>query len=345
MKQIIAIVLIIFIVFAWFQTTPTQSESEMVTIEIVRGDNYHKISEKLYEKELIRSELAFKAFLYFKRPDTLQAGYYTLDKSWSLNKIIATLADGPQTSNDVVYVTIPEGRNLRHAAGRVAAVINHDEDEIFDVWTSAEFVDEVIEKYDFINDDVRNDKIVYTLEGYLFPDTYELLHVNVAPEYVAFRMLDKMDVVYKRYQDEIEAHELSFHEILTLASIVEHEAILDEDRAKIASVFYNRLDINMRLQSCATLGYALGEWKINYSNRDQEVDHPYNTYKYFGLPPGPGNMPGEKSIQAVLEPADTNYRYFRANVCDETDNKTYFSKTHTEHQRKPYEENFDLSCY
>jgi len=345
MKKIFIIIIIILVALIWYQTIPPQKESELVTIEVERGDNYHVMAEKLQEEGLIRSAYIFKVYIYLNRPDSLQAGLYELDKNWSIKKITEVLGSGATSNNEVVFVTIPEGRNLKHAAGRVAAVINSEEDEILSVWNSEEFINEVIEKYDFINEEVKNNKIIYPLEGYLFPDTYELLNVNVSPQYVAFRMLDKMNVIYRRYQSEIEAHEFSFHEILTLASIVEHEAILDEDRPKVASVFFNRLDINWRLESCATLGYAIGEWKINYSNRDQEVDHPYNTYKYFGLPPGPGNMPGEKSIQAVLNPADTNYRFFRANVCDETDNKTYFSKTLDEHRRKPFEENFDLSCY
>ena len=124
------------------------------------------------------------------------------------------------------------------------------------------------------------------------------------------------------------------HEILTLASIVEHEAILEEDRPKIAKVFLNRLDMGMKLQSCATIGYAINEWKLTYTNSDLAVDSLYNTYKYYGLPVGPGGMPSEASIKAVIYPDDNDYLYFLANVFDSNSKQTYYSKTYAEHQQK-----------
>ncbi len=344
MKYIIGIIglLIIGMVFAWYQTTPPTRSSEKVDVIIEKGDNYHVLAEKLKAENVIRSELLFKAYLRLNLPDSLQACRYELDRSWTYSEIVTAIEKDCNFSDEVVNVTIPEGRTLTRAAAIVADVIVADADEILQVWTSEEFIDEVIEKYDFANDSIKNNDIVYALEGYLFPSTYELLNVNVSPEYVAFRMLDQTARIYEKYAAEIADHQFSFHEILTLASIVEHEGILDEDLPKIASVFYNRLSINMPLQSCATLGYALGEWKAVYTGADTQVDHPYNTYINRGLPPGPGNMPGERSIMAVLNPATTNYYYFLANVCDSDDNQTYFSRTLSEHEQKRSQ--FDLSC-
>ena len=151
-------------------------------------------------------------------------------------------------------------------------------------------------------------------------------------EEITYKMLDKMDEVLSKYKNDIKDY--SIHEILTLASIVEHEAILDEDRPKIARVFLNRLDTGMKLQSCATLGYAINEWKLTYTNSDFAVDSLYNTYKYYGLPVGPGGMAGEESIKAVIYPDDNDYLYFLANVFDANSNKTYYSKTYSEHQQK-----------
>ena len=143
-----------------------------------------------------------------------------------------------------------------------------------------------------------------------------------------------MDEVLSQYKEEIEKSEYTVHEILTLASIVEHEAILEEDRPKIAKVFLNRLNMGMKLQSCATIGYAINEWKLTYTNSDLAVDSLYNTYKYLGLPVGPGGLPGEQSIKAVIYPDDNDYLYFLANVFDANANKTYYSKTYQEHQQK-----------
>lgn len=147
-------------------------------------------------------------------------------------------------------------------------------------------------------------------------------------------MLDKMDEVLSKYKEEISNSKFNVHEILTLASIVEHEAILDSDRPMIAGVFINRLDKSMKLQSCATVGYAINEWKLSYNYKDLQTDSPYNTYFYEGLPIGPGNMPGELSIEAVLRPTKHDYYYFLANVNDKDSKKTYYSKTYSEHRQK-----------
>ena len=117
---------------------------------------------------------------------------------------------------------------------------------------------------------------------------------------------------------------------LTLASIVTMEVQNGDDQKMVASVFYNRLDANMKFQSCATLGYAIGEWKLIYSESDKQVDSPYNTYMYAGFPPGPGNNAGEESIKAAIYPAESDYYYFMADVCGESP-VTHFAKTYKEH--------------
>ncbi len=335
MKQFIIVIILLggILFYAWRLTTPPQSKSEMVEVVIEKGDNYFVIADKLLDNGLIRSESAFKAYLKLNPPKTLQACTYQLDKSWTIKQIIDELEKTCTTNNDVVYVTIPEGKHLKQVAEIVAKTINYTADEIMEVWTSEEFVDEVIEKYDFVTEGVKKENVRYSLEGYLFPAKYELLNKDVDPKYVAFRMLDQMDKIYQKYQADFESSKYSFHQLLTMASIVEYEAILDDDRPIIAGVFYNRLNYNMRFQSCATLGYALNEWKLIYSISDTETNHPYNTYQNNGFPPGPGGMPGEKSIVAALNPTNTEYLYFQANVCDTSDSKTYFAKNYIEHNQ------------
>ena len=333
MKKIIGIVLVLLIAYGWHLTTPPQKESEEVNVIINKGDNYYTIVDQLLEKGLIRSELVFKIHLRLNPPKTLQACQFTLDRSWTIKQILAALERECTANSDVVRITVPEGRHLLQVAEIAATVTNNSVEDIMAVWTSEEFVAQVIEKYEFATDDMKGTNIRYSLEGYLFPSTYELLNEDVTPRYIAFRMLDQMERIYNLYLDDIEASNYSFHQLLTMASLVEYEAILDEDRLIIAGVFYNRLRINMRLESCATLGYALNEWKLFYTTADTEVQHPYNTYQNLGFPPGPGGMPGQKSIRAAIQPATTEYYYFQGNVCDTTDNKTYFAKTLNEHER------------
>ena len=191
----------------------------------------------------------------------------------------------------------------------------------------------MIDKYWFLTDVIKKEGIRYSLEGYFFPDTYSILKESKIED-ITYKMLDKMDEVLSKYKEEISNSKFNVHEILTLASIVEHEAILDSDRPMIAGVFINRLDKSMKLQSCATVGYAINEWKLSYNYKDLQTDSPYNTYFYAGLPIGPGNMPGELSIKAVLRPTKHDYYYFLANVNDKDSKKTYYSKTYLEHSQK-----------
>ena len=258
-----------------------------------------------------------------------------------VSDIVDKFMEGNSYNPDIVTFTIPEGKHLEEIAEIISSKTNHSKEELLKAWDDKGFVNEVIDNYWFVTDVVTDIGIRYALEGYLYPDTYEILNKDVSCEHIAYKMLDQMEKVLEEYRSDIENGEYTVHELLTMASIIEHEAILDDDRNVIASVFYNRLENNMKLQSCATIGYAIDEWKLTYSSVDLNTDSPYNTYYYSGLPIGPGNMPSKKSIEAALYPEETNYFYFLANVCDETDNKTYFSETYNEHVIK---KNKYLTC-
>ncbi len=345
-KKTVIVMIAILVMVPWFMfrynTSPVSKDEERVVFNVPSNATYSTLGEKLEAEDLIRSEFYYKAIVRLFSPSNLEACDYILDKSMGTLKIIEVLESGCVSSSQAVRITIPEGRNLNQIADIASNVTTNSRSDILKVWNSDEFVSESIEKYDFLTDDILASNVIYPLEGYLFPSTYELANENVTPKNIANRMLDQMNVIYNKYKDDIEASNMSFHEVLTLASIIEYEAILDEDRPLVSSVFHNRLEKNWRLESCATLGYALGEWKTQYSTRDTEVDHPYNTYRNLSLPPGPGGMPSEASIDAALNPASTDYMFFLANICDPNDNKTYFSKTNSEHNRKASE--FDFRC-
>lgn len=349
MKRVIYILfglIISFFMFLFFLglylTGPVSKESKEITFEVKRGDAYSSIASRLKESNLIKSEFMYKLYVKLENPTKLEVCVHNLNSNLNLSDLITKLSQKCNANPDSVRVTIPEGKNLEQVAEIISKSVNKSKSEIFSVWTSDKFVDEAIAKYDFLTSDVKNNKVRYALEGYLFPSTYELLNKDVSAEYIAYKMLDQMDKIYKKYLSDIKNSEYSFHKIMTMASLVEYEAILDEDRALVAGVFYNRVEAGDRFGSCATLGYAIDEWKITYTYSDMQVDSPYNTYKYSGFPPGPGGMPGEKSIIAAIKPTDTNYYYFMANVCDVNDSKTYFSVTLAEHDRKSKEM---LTCF
>ncbi len=179
------------------------------------------------------------------------------------------------------------------------------------------------DKYQFLTDN----KEIEDLQGYLLPETYNMYKGLNEEEVINF-LLTQFEKYYEStILSTIANSELTFKEMMTLASIVEKEAVRKEERSTIAGVFLNRLKVDMMLQSCATVNYARGEWKERLTNEDIAIDSPYNTYINVGLPPTPINSPGKASIDACLNPENTEYLYFLA----KGDGSHYFSKTYDEH--------------
>lgn len=312
-------------------TSSVSKDSFEVKITIPKESTYLSISNLLKENNLIRSESFYKIYIKIFKPDNLKAGIYTLNRNMNVKEIVDTL-EGNVKSEEIT-ITIPEGKHIEEVAEIISSKINMSKEDILLYWQNEEVLNSLIDKYWFLTDVIKKEGIRYSLEGYFFPDTYSILKESKIED-ITYKMLDKMDEVLSKYKEEISNSKFNVHEILTLASIVEHEAILDSDRPMIAGVFINRLDKSMKLQSCATVGYAINEWKLSYNYKDLQTDSPYNTYFYEGLPIGPINMPGELSIEAVLRPTKHDYYYFLANVNDKDSKKTYYSKTYLEHRQK-----------
>lgn len=312
-------------------TSSVSKDSFEIKITIPKESTYLSISNLLKENNLIRSESFYKIYIKIFKPNNLKAGIYTLNRNMNVKEIVDTL-EGNVKSEEIT-ITIPEGKHIEEVAEIISSKINMSKEDILLYWQNEEVLNSLIDKYWFLTDVIKKEGIRYSLEGYFFPDTYSILKESKIED-ITYKMLDKMDEVLSKYKEEISNSNFNVHEILTLASIVEHEAILDSDRPMIAGVFINRLDKSMKLQSCATVGYAINEWKLSYDYSDLQTDSPYNTYFYEGLPIGPGNMPGELSIEAVLRPTKHDYYYFLANVNDKDSKKTYYSKTYSEHRQK-----------
>ncbi len=314
---------------------PVSNDDSLKKISIPSGSSAGVIANILKDNGLIKDVNVFKVYVKINKNEMYPCEY-ELSSSMGVKKILDIISgeNAKKCNMSSISVTIPEGKHFIDIANIYAKNTNNTSEELVKAWNSPSFVKDVIDKYWFVTDSVLDSNIRYSLEGYFFPAKYEFMNKDVSPSSIAYTMLDKMGEVLNKYRNLIENSKYSVHELLTLASIVEYEAILDEDRPVIAGVFYNRLDRGMLLQSCATVGYAIDEWKLSYSSSDLQTDSKYNTYKYSGLPVGPGNSPGEKSILAALEPVDSDYLYFLANVCDKDSKKTYFSKTYEEHSAK-----------
>lgn len=295
------------------------SSTEAVLVEIPSGSTAKSIGSKLESEGLIRSAEAFvKAVKDLDAASRLQAGKYQLSKAMSAEDVVRVLAGG-EVYRNTFKVVIPEGFEVVQIAQRLKETGHVDEARFFEALKNEDF------DYRFLSPEDRETN----LEGFLFPATYTF-EVGTSEEEIIRAMLNKFDEVFKsEYYTQAEALGLTVRQVITMASIVEREARVHEERPVVAGVFYNRIETQMPLQSCATVQFILGERKEVLSNADIAIDSPYNTYKFAGLPPGPIASPGERSIKAALYPEDTPYFYFVTTNLG--DGSHYFSKTYQEH--------------
>jgi len=291
-----------------------------VTVTIPGGSGSSAIGRLLADAGVVRNAAAFSFYASRKElAADLRYGEYTFGPGEiTLSNVLASLTKG-NAADGSKNITVPEGYTLKEIAELMAKN---------NVCTVDEFLtcaSEVKLPYDYIPPPGNAGR----LEGFLFPDTYNIMDTWGAQEVINM-MLAQFDKVFKEeWRQEAAKAGRSIYEITAMASIVEREAKKTEDRPVIAGVFYNRLAIDMLLQSCATVQYALGEVKPVLTNEDIAIDSPYNTYKYTGLPPGPICMPGKSSLMAAVYPADTNYLYFVA----KPDGYHAFAVTYEEHLR------------
>jgi UPF0755 protein len=296
-------------------------------IEVPQGANTENIANILYNEGLIQNQMAFR--FYVRRYGLGQgfiAGRYRLSPSMSLEQIVIKMQAGDVYS-ETSWFTIPEGFSVEDIAARLEQNGLANSERFLDL--ARQPSQGLIDSFPFLND-VNDSRINYTLEGYLFPDTYEV-DQQVSEAEIITLMVQQMDFVLNSldYIDRLSELGISLHDLLTIASLIEREAKVDHERALVASVIYNRLEINMRLQIDATIQYILEESKEFLLYEDLEILSPYNTYLNNGLPPGPIAAPGRESIRAALNPAASDYYFY--NFKYDGTGEHYFSKTFEEH--------------
>ncbi len=304
-----------------------EADNEFRIVDIPSGANLQDIAGILHREELIRSPLVFRLYIYRQgTAGEFIAGTYRLSPSMSAEEIAAVIRAGDVYA-ETVWFTIPEGYTVEQMADRL------EENQLIDRDLFLELArrpsQDIIESFPQL-EAAENPEIDYLLEGYLFPDTYEVT-TDTNAEAVIKLMLGRMDrVIEEKYKQRMDEQELSLHETLTIASLIEREARVAHERALIAGVIYNRLEIGQLLQIDATIQYILGETREFLTYEDLEIPSPYNTYLHEGLPPGPIAAPGEAAIEAALHPEDTAYYYYNYKYDDSGEH--YFSHTFDEHQ-------------
>ena len=319
------------------------NDTEYVTLEIPAGSSAKEIGSILEKKGLIKSGQVFNYYSKFKSYANFQSGYYNLQKSMDLDTIAKALQKGgtdtpqPPTLGKVV---VPEGYTLNQIAEAVEKSGNKkvsiSAKDCLSKVQDESFISKMVAKYPKLLSGLptKDSGVKYRLEGYLFPATYNYTSDTTA-ETLIDQMLATMDSKLSTYYEVLESKNLTVNDVLTLASLVEKEGSTDEDRKNIASVFYNRLNQGMPLQSNIAILYAEGKLgkKTTLAEDaaiDTNIDSAFNVYKNPGLMPGPVDSPSLSAIEATVNPNKTDYLYFVANTETGT---VYFATTYEEHAK------------
>ena len=325
------------------------NSTEYVTVEIPAGSSSKEIGEILEKNGLIKNAQVFNLYSKIRSYGNYQSGYYNLQKSMDLDSIAKQLQEGgTETPQPPVLgkITIPEGYTLEQIAETVTAnaaatskknaKTPFNKEDFLNKVQDEDFIAKMLAKYPQLLATLpgKDSGVKYRLEGYLFPATYEYGKETTVEELID-QMLAAMNTNLSQYYSIIESKNLTVNEVLTLASLVEKEGSTDQDRKDIASVFYNRLNQAMPLQSNIALLYAQGKLGKKTTLKedaeiDTNIDSPYNVYKNQGLMPGPVDSPSLSALEATINPSKTDYLYFVANV--ET-GVVYFANTYEEHAK------------
>lgn len=306
LKGIILTLLILFILilFLGFKIKdvikhPFIATNENISIIVEEGASLFNLLEELEGSKRIKNSNIIKLYIKGKKLDTrIKHGEYSIDENTSIEELVGILNSGANNKS-LVKITIPEGYDIE-SIGEVL--------EKSGLISKEEFIQSCREyklpKYIKANPQVR-----YALEGYLFPDTYDLRKGSSGKDIIDI-MLSRFESVIKEVANKNVEEFKNLSTLVTLSSIVEKEARVSEDRPKIASVINNRLKKDMMLQIDATVLYAMGKRKERLYTKDLKIKSPYNTYNIKGLTPGPICSPGKASIEAALNPAETNYVFY-----------------------------------
>jgi len=296
------------------------SREDGKSFEIKKGEGSAEIAEKLKADGLIAGKLYFYYYVQsHKLKSKIMPGVYSLSGNMTIPEI-AQIITNPESQ--FIKITFPEGFTAEQMAERLTEN-NLDGKGFFEIVKNP---GEFKKRYSYLTPEN-----VETLEGYLFPDTY-FFKPETSAENIVGRLLDTFDQrLSDQMRDDINEQEKSVNEIVIMASIVEREVQVASDMKIVSGIFWNRIKNEQRLQSDAPLSYILNDKEDQHSGEDLELDSPYNTYRYAGLPPGPISNPGLNALTAAVYPKDSSYNYFLT-VSVDGEKKVIFSRTFDEHK-------------
>lgn len=289
------------------------AESKLFSIE--KGQNLFQIAENLEQEGLIKNRLLFDFYVILKgKQRKLPAGKYELSPAMSVSQVAQIIVFGKTYQ---IKIVIPEGLTIKQIVEILAA--NRLTNEDISKFRAKDFND----GFEFLKDAPAES----SLEGFLFPDTYYIEPERETEETIKI-FLDNFDKkLTSELREEIKKQDKKIFEIITMASLIEKEVLTLSDKKLVSGILWKRLKTGMPLQVDATISYVTGKKTARVSYDDLQIDSPYNTYKYRGLPPGPISNPGIESIEATIEPKDSLFWYYLSTP----EGETIFSKTLQEH--------------
>jgi len=315
----IALVLFVFC-FSWFlweYNHPGDRISPGTVFEVEKGSSVSLIARKLKKENIIEKEWPFlAAYRLFYPKEKLIAGEYEFSPPLSVKEVLKKIREGDTILH---AVTIPEGLTIEETAGLLSQKYSFNKERILHYAESTQLITSL-------------DAKAQDLEGYLFPETYHIPKNTSEAELIEMMVAQFKKTFVPEWKERTEEMGMEARDIVTLASLIEKETSVPEEKPLVSSVFHNRLKLGMKLDCDPTIIYALkkkNEFQGRLRNKDLKLDSPYNTYLYNGLPPGPISNPGQESLKAALFPLKTDYLYF----VSKNDGTHKFSSTFKEHQR------------
>lgn len=319
------------------------NSDEAVYFSVAENETSSDLAKKLVDKGLIRNEKILKIYFKLNKINHYTEGHYKASKKDDLKRIVEMIVNGEVDNTEITF-QILEGRNIRQIAKKIKEVFDIPEEEVFNTLKDEKYIDQLIKDYWFLTKDIKDKRIYYPLEGYLFPDTYRFLANGTTVKIIFEKLLDRMEEIlepYKKFYVNADGSliknpsKMPIHQELTLASIAELEGAGSEYREEIVGVFINRLQNGMNIGSDPTTLYA---FKINLGEKELtqvqiDTENPYNTRgpNMIGkLPVGPICSPSKTSIDAAFNYKKTNNKFF---VSDK-EGTLYFTKTYDDHVNK-----------
>ena len=310
--------------------------TKKIDFYVASGMNASQIATKLEKKGLIKNDFAFENYLSKQKINNLKAGYFSISASMNLPKIANVLQKSgsqyPVSMGNPNSLLMREGETAQELSKTIASKTKISAKTWLATLNNKTYLAKLAKAYpELLNSALKAKNTKYVLEGYLYPATYNIKNIKSAND-ITTMMVAQMNTILTPYYQQIKKQKLTVQEVLTLASLVEREAVTQNDRAKVAGVFLNRIDKKMTLGSDVAVKYVMKNPNANLSLNDIKVNSPYNLYVHQGYGPGPLNSPSESSIKAVLNPIDRNKKYYYF-IADLKTGKIYFSKTYEQHEK------------